>query len=461
MTEAENLALQYARDNAGRFLDDLKALCAIPSISSIPAYTSEVYRAAEWVAEALRAAGLEQVRLMTTEGHPVVYGEWLHAGPSVPTILFYGHYDVQPALDPDTWESPPFEPQVHGENLVGRGASDMKGQTLAEVNAIAAWLCGAGNLPLNVKFLVEGEEEIGSRHLRKFIQKHAELLACDAAFNADAGMVTPELPAITYGLRGGLRVEVTVNGPAHDVHSGTFGGTLHNPAQALMELIVGMHDSQGRVTLPGFYDRVRPLESDERAAMALLPMDGNFFLSQSGAPALWGEPEYTPLERTTARPTLEVLSFHAGLAGEGVLNIVPAQAKAALSMRLVPDQEPEACYQSLITYLKTHVPPTVRWEARRLNNGGRASLIDRQNPLLMALDRALEETWGVRPAYIRIGGGIPVVAQLQEELGIPSILTGFGLPDDQIHGPNEKLHLPTWRRGIEAIVRFLARASQA
>ncbi|OGO37694.1 MAG: hypothetical protein A2W35_01715 [Chloroflexi bacterium RBG_16_57_11] len=454
------MALQYARDNAARFLEDLKALCAIPSISSIPAHAGEVHRAAEWVAEALRQAGLEQVRLLPTEGHPVLYGEWLHAGPSQPTILFYGHYDVQPALDLEAWESPPFEPRVRGEDLVGRGASDMKGQTLAEIDAIASWLRGTTSLPLNVKFLVEGEEEIGSRHLRKFIQSHAELLACDAAFNGDAGMVTPELPSITYGLRGGLRVEVTVSGPTHDVHSGTFGGTLHNPAQALIELIAGMHDAHGRVTLPGFYDRVRQLEADERASLALLPMDEKFFLSQSGAPALWGEPEYTPLERTTARPTLEVLSFHAGLAGEGVLNIVPAQAKAALSMRLVPDQEPEASYQSLINYLQTQAPSTVHWEAHRLNNGGRASLLDRHTPLVKALDQALEETWGVHPAYIRIGGGIPVVAQLQEELGIPSILTGFGLPDDHIHGPNEKLHLPTWHKGIEAIIRFLKRASQ-
>jgi acetylornithine deacetylase/succinyl-diaminopimelate desuccinylase-like protein len=461
MIEAENQAVQYARDNAGRFLDELKALCAIPSISSIPAYAGEVRRAAEWVAEALRAAGLERIQIIPTEGHPVVYGEWLHAGPNQPTILFYGHYDVQPALDPEAWHSPPFEPQVHGENLIGRGASDMKGQTLAEIDAIAAWLRGTGSLPINVKFLVEGEEEIGSRHLRKFIQGHAELLACDAAFNGDAGMATPELPAITYALRGGLRVEVTVSGPSHDVHSGTFGGTLHNPAQALIELIAGMHDAQGRVTLPGFYDRVRKLEPDERAGLRLLPMDETFFLVESGAPALWGEPEYTPLERTTARPTLEVLSFHSGLAGEGMLNIVPAQAKAALSMRLVPDQEPEECYQFLIHYFETHTPPTVRWEAHRINNGGRASLLDRHSPLVKALDQALEETWGVRPAYIRIGGGIPVVAQLQEELGIPSILTGFGLPDDHIHGPNEKLHLPTWSKGIEAVIRFIQRASRS
>jgi acetylornithine deacetylase/succinyl-diaminopimelate desuccinylase-like protein len=460
MSKAENLALLYARDNAGRFLEDLKELCSIPSISSIPAYAGEVRRGAKWIAAALSAAGLEQVQTLPTEGHPVVYGEWLHAGPSQPTILFYGHYDVQPALDLDAWESLPFEPHMRGDDLVARGASDMKGQTLAEIFAVSSWLCGAGSLPINVKFLVEGEEEIGSRHLRKFIQSHAELLSCDAAFNGDAGMVTPDLPSITYGLRGGLRVEVTVSGPTHDVHSGTFGGTLHNPAQALIELIAEMHDAQGRVTLPGFYDRVCQLEADERAGLARLPMDETFFLSQSGAPALWGEPEYTPLERTTTRPTLEVLSFHAGLAGEGVLNIVPAQATAALSMRLVPDQEPEECYQSLITYLKTHSPTTVRWEARRLNTGGRASLLDRHNPFVKALRQALEETWGVRPAFIRIGGGIPVVAQLQEELGIPSILTGFGLPDDHIHGPNEKLHLPTWKKGIEAVIRFLEQASR-
>lgn len=461
MTQSEHQALHYARENAGRFLEELKALCAIPSISSIPAYHADIRRAAEWIAEALSSAGLEQVQILPTEGYPVVYGEWLSAGPSQPSILFYGHYDVQPALDLDAWDSPPFEPQLRGENLVGRGASDMKGQTLAEIDAVASWLRGAGRLPLNVKFLVEGEEEIGSRHLRKFIQSHAGLLACTAAFNGDAGMVASDLPSITYALRGGLRVDLKVTGPKQDVHSGTFGGALHNPAQALSELIAGLHDADGRVTLPGFYDRVRPLEADERAELARLPMNEAFFLAESGAPALWGEPEFTPLERTTARPTLEVLSFHAGLAGDGVLNIVPAQAQAALSMRLVPDQEPQDIYQSLMRYLENHLPPTVRWEARKVNSGGRASLLDRRNPLVQALSQALEDTWGVQPAFIRIGGGIPVVAQLREELGIASILTGFGLPDDHIHGPNEKLHLPTWRKGIEAVIRFLERASRA
>jgi acetylornithine deacetylase/succinyl-diaminopimelate desuccinylase-like protein len=460
MTQAQDQALHYARENTERFLKELEALCAISSISSIPAYSADIRRAAEWVAESLSAAGLEQVQILPTEGHPVVYGEWLHAA-SLPTILFYGHYDVQPALDLDAWESPPFEPQVRGENLFGRGVSDMKGQTLAEIDAVASWLRGAGGLPLNVKFLVEGEEEIGSRHLRKFIQSHADLLACTTAFNGDAGMIAPDMPSITYALRGGLRVDLKVSGPIQDVHSGTFGGTLHNPAQALCELIAGLHDEHGRVTIPGFYDRVRTLEADERAELARLPMNEAFFLAESGAPALWGEPEFTPLERTTARPTLEVLSFHAGLPGEGVLNIVPAQAHAALSMRLVPDQEPQEIYQSLMRYLESHLPPTVRWEARKVNSGGRASLLERRDSLVQALSQALEQTWGVRPAFIRIGGGIPVVAQLREELGIPSILTGFGLPDDHIHGPNEKLHLPTWRKGIEAIIRFLEQASRA
>jgi len=273
-------------------------------------------------------------------------------------------------------------------------------------------------------------------------------------------MLSAELPAITYGLRGGLRVDIKISGPKHDVHSGTFGGTLHNPAQALSELIAGLHNAQGRVTLPGFYDRVRPLNPDERLELSRLPLDAGFFLTESGAPALWGEPEFTPLERTTARPTLEVLSMHAGLPGEGVLNIVPAQAQAALSMRLVPDQEPGEIYQSLLAYLEAHIPPSVGWEAKRIASGGRASLLDRTHPLVGALAQALSETWGVAPAFIRIGGGIPVVAQLQEELGIPSLLTGFGLPDDHIHGPNEKLHLPTWHKGIQAVIRFLELASR-
>jgi acetylornithine deacetylase/succinyl-diaminopimelate desuccinylase-like protein len=454
METDQNLAIAYAQTNTDRFLDDLVNLCAIPSVSSLPAHQGDMQRAAEQVAVLLQAAGLEGVAVLPTRGHPVVYAEWKQAGPGRPTILFYGHYDVQPALDLGAWHSYPFEPQVRGENLYARGASDNKGQFIAAIKAIEAVQRTSGKLPVNVKFLIEGEEEVGSRNLRSFIAAQKASLACDFAFNPDAGMAAPDQPSITYGLRGGVRIDLSVTGPKHDLHSGTFGGTIHNPAQALIELIAGMHDAQGRVTLPGFYDRVRPLEVEERQEMARGPMDEAFFLNETGAAALWGEPEFTPYERTTARPTLEVLSFHAGLAGEGTLNIVPAGASAAISMRLVPDQEPQEVHQAMLRYLETHAPPTIRWQARYIG-GGRACLVERHSPQAQALQRALQGTWGVEPIFTRIGGGIPVVGQLQDEMGIPSLLTGFGLPDDNIHGPNEKLHLPTWRKGIEATIRFL------
>ncbi len=454
MTNDKKPAIDYAQKNAGRFLEDLAAICAIPSISSLPTHKNDMQRAAQQVANLLQGAGLEKVAVLPTSGHPVVYAEWVQAGADRPTVLFYGHYDVQPALDLSAWHSHPFEPQVREDNLFARGASDNKGQFVAAIKAIEAIQNTSQHPPVNVKFLIEGEEEIGSRNLRAFISSQKALLACDIAFNPDAGMAAPGQPSITYGLRGGVRVDLTIMGPKQDLHSGTFGGVVHNPAQALIEIIAGMHDAQGRVTLPGFYDRVRVLDVEERQEMAHAPMDDAFYLRESGAMALWGEPEFTPYERTTIRPTLEVLSIHAGLPGDGTLNIVPASASAAISMRLVPDQEPQEIYQSLLHYLKSHTPPTIRWEARYIS-GGRASLVERRSPAVQALQRALRMAWGVEPIFVRIGGGIPVVGQLKEEMGIDSLLTGFGLPDDNIHGPNEKLHLPTWRKGIEAIIHFL------
>jgi acetylornithine deacetylase/succinyl-diaminopimelate desuccinylase-like protein len=347
---------------------------------------------------------------------------------------------------------------MRADYLYGRGASDMKGQTLAGIKALESVMQTAGKLPINVKFLIEGEEEIGSRHLRQFIRQEQELLACDYALNADAGMVGVNQPAITLGLRGGMRVNLSVFGPRHDVHSGVFGGALHNPAQALIELLANLHDAQGRVCLPGFYDRVRPLSAEERLDLAQVGIDERFFIETTGVPALWGEPEFTPFERTTARPTLEILAFHAGLAGEGSLNIVPARADAAISFRLVPDQEPDEVYRALLAYLETHAPPTIRWEISQLV-GGRGVLMGRDTPGIQPMTIALEKAWGVQPRFTRLGGGIPVVNQLKEELGIPSVLTGFGLPDDNIHGPNERLHLPTWRTGIQALIWFLYEAA--
>ncbi len=453
MSDPRAQALEYARRNRDRFLEELKDFLRIPSVSTDPAYASGVRQAAEWVADRLRGAGAEQVEILPTGGCPLVYAEAPAGRPEAPTVLIYGHYDVQPPDPLDQWESGPFDPTVRGDYLYARGASDMKGQVMASIAAFEA-VVRSGSLPVHVKFLVEGEEEIGSPHLPDFIQRNRERLQASVSLNPDAGMIRPDMPTITYGLRGLAYFELRVYGPAHDLHSGLYGGVVHNPAQVLCELIAGMHDAEGRVTLPGFYDRVRPLTEEERAELARLPMDERFYLEITGAPALWGEAGYTPIERIGARPTLEVNGLLAGFTGPGAKTIVPAYAMAKISMRLVPDQDPEEVHQQLRRYLEERAPRTVRWEVIPMA-GVRASLTDRNHPAVQALSRALEAVWGRRPLFKREGGTVPIVTQLKEILGVESVLTGFALPDDNFHAPNEKLHLPTWSRGIEAMVHFL------
>ena len=444
-------AIAYLEQHADRFLAELEAFLRIPSISTAPEHKADMERAANWVAENLRAIGADNVQVFPTAGHPVVYGELRAADPNAPTVLVYGHYDVQPADPVDEWHSPPFEPTVRGERLYARGATDMKGQVLASLKAAEA--AARAGLPVNLKFIIEGEEEVGSPNLAPFIAAHKDLLACDFCLNPDAGMIAPDLPTITYALRGLAYFELRVYGPKQDLHSGIYGGVVHNPAQALAELIAGMHDEHGRVTLPGFYDKVRPLDPEERAELARLPMDEAFYLEQTGAPALWGEPEYTPVERVGARPTLEINGLYSGFTGKGAKTVLPAYAMAKISCRLVPDQDPDEVAAQMRAYLEQHAPPTIRWELEVMH-GGPASITDRKSPWVQALARAMEETWGVKPVYKREGGSIPVVAQIQEILGKDSVLTGFGLPDGNLHGPDENLHLPTWRKGMAALVRF-------
>jgi len=447
-------ALAYNQENRDRYLDELKALVSIPSVSTDPAAKADMRRAAEWVAQQLRQLEMQNVEVYPTSRHPVVYGEYLMAGPEKPTVLIYGHYDVQPVEPLELWVSPPFEPTQRGENLYGRGASDMKGQVVITLKAVEA-LVHAGKLPINVKFIIEGEEEIGSPSLDDFISAHKDLLACDFALNPDTGMIAADTPTVTYGLRGLAYFELRVSGPNHDLHSGIYGGVVHNPAQALCELVTGMHDAKGRVTLPGFYDSVRQLSENERAELARLPMDKNFYLQQTGAPALYGEVGYTPAEQVGARPTLEVNGLLSGFTAEGSKTVLPAKAMAKISMRLVPDQDPEQVYQQLIEYCEKHAPPTIRWEVIKMA-GGFASITDRTIPGVIALSKALEDTWGKRPLFKREGGSVPVVDQMSKILGVESVLTGFGLPDDNLHAPNEKIHLPTFYRGIEAITRYLS-----
>jgi len=452
MSDLRLKAVQYAQEHRLHFLDELKTFLTIPSVSTDPAHQPDIQRAAAWVADQLRALGADRVAILATAGHPVVYGEWLAAGPTAPTVLVYGHYDVQPADPLELWQSGPFAPTERGENLYARGASDMKGQILATLKAIEA-IVRNDTLPVNVKFLIEGEEEVGSPGLADFITTHKALLTCDFALNTDAGMLAPDLPTIVYGLRGLTYFELRLYGPAHDLHSGMYGGVVHNPAQALCELIAGMHDAAGRVTLPGFYDKVRPLSAEERDELARLPTDEAFYRQQTGAPALWGETGYTPAERIGARPTLEVNGLLSGFTGQGAKTVLPAWAMAKISMRLVPDQDPNEIEGQLRRYLETHAPNTIRWELTPMAAGA-ASLSDRHSRGTLALSRALETVWGRRPVFSRMGGSVPVVAQMQALMGIESVLTGFGLPDDNLHAPNEKLHLPTWYRGIEALIHF-------
>ena len=447
-------ALAYALEQRPRFLTDLIEFVSIPSVSTDPSAKPAMLQAAGWVAGQLHRLGAQNVQIFPTPGHPVVYGELLNAGPEKPVVLVYGHYDVQPAEPLELWVSPPFVPQVREDNLYGRGASDMKGQVLVSLQAAEAWI-NNGGLPLNLKFIIEGEEEIGSPNLEAFIIEHKELLACDYAINPDTGMIAANVPTITYGLRGLAYFEIRLSGPEHDLHSGLFGGAVHNPAQVLCELVAGMHDDQGRITLPGFYDSVRPLAEEERRALAQLPMDEAFFLKQTGAPALFGEAGYSPTERVGARPTLEVNGLLSGFTGEGSKTVLPAHAMAKISMRLVPDQHPDQVQRQLEQYLREHAPATVRWEVLK-HAGGQPSITDLHLPAVAALSEALQATWGKLPLFKREGGSVPVVGQMQRVLGVESVLTGFGLPDDNLHAPNEKIHLPTYYKGIEAFIRYLS-----
>ena len=445
-------AVQYAHLNQEKFVDNLKKLVSIPSVSTNPENKPNMQQAAEWIAGYLNQLGIEHVQIIPTGGHPVVFGEWLKAGSGKPVVLIYGHYDVQPSEPNELWETPPFEPTLRGENIYGRGTSDMKGQIIATLSAIES-ITSQDPFPVNLKFIIEGEEEIGSPHLTQFIQDHKELLASTVALNPDAGMIAADVPTIVYGLRGLAYFELRVYGPEHDLHSGMFGGVVHNPAQVLCELIAGMHDDQGRVTLPGFYDHVVALGQEERNELARLPMNEDYYRAQAGVSSLWGEAGFTPVERIGARPTLEVNGLLSGFTGTGSKTVLPAYAMAKISMRLVPDQKPAEIHQALKQYLEEKAPKTVRWELVAMQ-GGPASMTDPHIPEAEALANALETVWGVRPVYKREGGSIPVVADMQEILGIKSVLTGFGLPDDNLHAPNEKLHLPTWYKGIDALINF-------
>ena len=452
METIKEKALEYLKDNRDKLIDTLGDFLRVPSISTEAAHVGDIQRAAEWLAGHLQALGMEEVELFPTDGAPVVYGASKVGNPGIPTLLIYGHYDVQPTDPLGEWQSDPFDPEIRGENLFARGASDMKGQIMAALNTLEAIGAG-GDLPVRFKFLFEGEEEVGSPNLYQFIKNHRDILACDLCLNPDTGMLGPDLPTITYALRGLAYFELRVYGPSQDLHSGTFGGVVHNPAQVLCELVADLHDEQGRVTLSGFYDRVRDLDPAEREDLARLPVNEAFYLKNAGVKKLWGEEGYTPAERTGARPTLEVNGLLSGFAGEGSKTVLPARAMAKISSRLVADQRAEDVKIQLEKFLRDRLPDTVRWELDQLASAPPV-LCPRDSRGIAALTSAYEAVWGKRPLFRREGGTVPVGAYLQELLGVDSVQTGFSLPDDNAHSPNEKLHLPTWQRGTEALVHF-------
>ncbi len=446
-------ALEYAHQNHDRFVNELIDVLKIPSISTDAEYDNDVLRAAQWMANHLKGLGMENVEVMPTDGgHPVVYGDYLKK-PGAPTVLVYGHYDVQPADPLELWETGPFEPQVRGDFLFGRGSSDMKGQALAAFDAIESLIKGGGELPVNVKFLLEGEEEIGSKHLEAFLRQHADKFKADVSLNPDAGMMGVDMPTITYGLRGLAYFELNITGPKADLHSGLYGGAVHNPAQVLTELIAKMHDANGHITLPGFYDSVRPISEQERADFARLPNDDAHYLEETGVPALWGEEGFISAERTGARPTLEVNGLLSGWTGPGSKTVLPAKAMAKISCRLVPDQTDAEVEKQMIRFLEANAPKTVKWQLIRIT-GSPFAIADLNNPGVKAMNDAMVSAWGVRPFYRREGGSIGAVAMLQQICGVESVLVGMGLPSDNVHSPNEHMHLPTWQKGIDAFIHF-------
>jgi len=453
-------AIAYAQANREQFLSELKEFLSIPSVSTQAEHKPDIRRAATWLRDKLLAAGFPQADVMATAGHPIVYAEWLDAGPTAPTVLIYGHYDVQPPDPLELWDTPPFKPTLVGDDLFCRGASDDKGQLYVHVKAAQAFKETAGRPPINLKCMFEGEEESGSPSLEPFIREHVDLLAADVGVISDTHILDKDTPSIVYALRGLAYVEVEVTGPDHDLHSGAYGGAVHNPINALCAMIASLQDENGHITIPGFYDQVRELEATEREELArAAPFDRQAWLQETGVKADWGEPDYTIVERTTARPTLDVNGIWGGYIQSGTKTVLPSKAFAKISMRLVPDQNPASITQLFQDHLAEIAPPTVTVEARDLL-GGEGAIVRRDSQAMKAASQAYAEAFGQDPLFVRGGGSIPVVATLQKVLGIETVLMGFGLPDDRLHAPNEKFHLPNFYKGIETAIHFMGELAQ-
>jgi acetylornithine deacetylase/succinyl-diaminopimelate desuccinylase-like protein len=473
---ATTAAVAFAKDNGDRFVEELKTLLRIPSISTDPERVEDVRKAAQFVADELKRIGLEDVRLIETStdeevmasadgpgkvvparvGHPLVYGEWLHAAPGKPTVLCYGHYDVQPAEPLDEWKSPAFEPEIRDGNLYARGAVDDKGQMWMHVKALEAlFVAGGGTLPVNVRVIVEGEEEVGGEGIAAFVREHGEQLKADVALVSDTEMFAADLPTLCVGLRGMIYTEIEARGARTDLHSGMYGGAAPNPFVALAQIIAKLKDADGKILIPGFYDKVaRPTEAELNAWKALPFDEEEYRHAEVGAVALTGEPGYSVLERTWARPTLDVHGMPGGFIGAGAKTVIPAKAVAKVSLRLVPEMTPAESFAQLKAYVESIVPAGVTVEVRLIHSGD-PIVVSTDNVFVAKATEAMHTVFQKETVFVRGGGSIPIVGDFVREVGIPTVMMGFGLPDDNLHAPNEKFNLSNFHRGIESIVRWL------
>jgi acetylornithine deacetylase/succinyl-diaminopimelate desuccinylase-like protein len=439
--------ITYIQSHRQAFEDELAALLRVASVSADSRQRGEVRRAAEWIADQFKKLGLA-TELIQTAGHPLIYAETPPV-PGVPVALVYGHYDVQPPEPLDEWISPPFEPTVRNGNIYARGATDDKGQMLTHVKSVEAWVKAIGKLPVQVKFLIEGEEEVGSEHLTPFVREHHDKLACDTIVISDSCQFAPGVPAITYGLRGIAYYELRLRGPRQDLHSGTFGGAVTNPANALATILAALKDKDGRIQIPGFYDDVLPLTERERAEFRALPLTDAQFMEQIGVDGMIGEKGFTSLERRWARPTLDINGLTSGYQGEGAKTVLPARASAKFSFRLVPHQNPSRITTALRSFLEARLPPGIEMELID-HHGAPGVVIPLESPFIRAASAAIEAGFGTAPVYIREGGSIPIVTTFAEELGADVLLLGWGQNDDNTHSPNEKFSLDDFHRGAMA-----------
>ena len=457
--KAADEARRYSRANGERFVQELLELLRIPSISADPAHAGDIQAAADWLAASLRGIGATNVAIMETAGNPVVYGEWLGAGPGKPTVLVYGHYDVVPAAIEDGWDTPPFEPVIKDGKIFARGATDDKGQLFIHLKALESYLRTGDGPPVNLKFILEGEEEVSSPNLRPFIESHLDLLAADVCVISDSSMSAIDLPAITHSLRGMTYIEIEVEGPHDDLHSGFYGGAVHNPALALVEILATMHNPDHSIAVPGFYDDVVPLSDAERAEVARTAMSEAELLEATGVPAPWGEADFSIRERVSCRPTLEINGLVSGWTGPGPKTIIPARAMAKVSCRLVGNQDPLKIYEHLKAHIESVAPPTVNVTVR-LVTSGEPALIDFNLPEMQAAARAYEQGWGARPVFTRGGGSIPIVADFVHLMKIPVVMMGYGLDTDGLHGTNEHYRIEMFQRGIETAIVYLDELAQ-